>query len=113
MLVVGKRLDRQADHVCKTCARAVATAEAERLAAESAAAADTALRAALPAKLLDIKRVERQALTQPSREVYVGFYELAGLCGEREAPQPPAAPPAATPTAVQSRKWLPTAPATR
>ena len=41
-------------------------------------------------------REERQALSQPSREVYVGFdYELAGLFGEQEEATSPAAAPAA------------------
>ena len=100
-LTVGKRLDRQAQYVRDACTRAVAKAEAELLAAEQAAAADAALQPALPAKLLEIDRARRQALTQPSQEVYIGFRELDGLFGEEEATPPPAVPPAATPPATE------------
>ena len=38
---------------------------------------------------------------QPSKEVYIGFNELAGLFSEEEATPQPAVPPAATPPATE------------
>jgi len=93
-LLVGKRLDRQAQQVREACWRAASDAEAQRKAARDAAAANLSLLNGLPAQLLSINLKERQALAAPSREVYVGFHELGGLLGGDDFAPAAAVPPA-------------------
>ena len=109
-LMVGKRLDRQAQSVRANFRAITARAAEARTSARDAAAGDPALTARLPRVLSAIDSEERTAMALACTEVYVGFNELESLLPENEVDEPvlpelsaaPAAPAApAVPTSTR------------
>ena len=83
---VGKRLDRQAQKVRSTLARAALVAELAR-SDVSTILAGGALTASHGAdRRAEIDRVEKQAYEHARREVYIGFHELEALLPGYAAP---------------------------
>jgi hypothetical protein len=83
---VGKRLDRQAQKVRSTLARAALVAELAR-SDVSTVLAGGALTASHGAdRRAEIDRVEKQAYEHARREVYIGFHELEALLPGYVAP---------------------------
>ena len=74
--VIGKRLQAQVARVRAALAGASAVAAQERADAQAAAAVDAELLATLPVVLAAINTIEQKALAAPSREPYLGFWEL-------------------------------------